>query len=90
LSSALLAPEVPIEFDRKGFVKVGARRFNGATYVIAANAAFTRHRSSFTVPGLTATNMRVFGEGRTVDVQDGTIVDGFRGLGVHIYIADPA
>ena len=58
LSSALLAPEMPVEFDRKGFVKVGARRFNGATYVIAANAAFTRRRATFSVPGLTATRMR--------------------------------
>jgi hypothetical protein len=37
-----------------------------------------------------ATRMRVFGEGRTVDVRGGRIVDGFRGLGVHIYIAEPA
>ena len=90
LSSALLAPELPVDFDRKGFVKVGARRFNGATYVIAANAAFTRRRATFTVPGLAATQMRVFGEGRMVPVREGKIADGFRGLAVHIYIADPA
>ena len=90
LSPALLAPEVPVVFDEKGLVKVGARRYNGATYVIAANASFVRQRETFTVPGLEATQMRVFGEGRMVAVHNGRITDGFRGLAVHVYIADPS
>jgi hypothetical protein len=89
LSPALLAPEVPVVFDEKGLVKVGARRYNGATYVIAANSSFVRQRETFSVPGLEATHMRVFGEGRTVAVNNGRITDGFRGLAVHVYIADP-
>jgi hypothetical protein len=89
LAPALLAPEVPVVFDRKGLVKIGARRYNGATYVVAANASFVRRKTTFSVPGLDATRMRVFGEGRTVTVRNGQTTDSFRGLGVHVYIADP-
>ena len=89
LAPALLAPEVTVVYDEQGLVKVGARRYNGATYVIAANASFARRRATFTVPGLKATQLRVFGEGRMVPVRQGRIADGFRGLAAHIYIADP-
>jgi hypothetical protein len=89
LAPALLAPEIPIGFDSKGWVKLGARRYNGATYVIAANASFGRHTVTFSVSGLKAGRMRVFGEARTVRVRGGKVTDSFRGLGVHIYIADP-
>lgn len=89
LAPALLAPEIPVVTDPEDLVKVGARRYNGATYVVAANASFTRRRASFGVPGLRATRMRVFGEGRTVPVRNGRVTDGFRGLASRIYIADP-
>jgi hypothetical protein len=90
LAPALLAPEAPLEVDRADLVKFGARRLNGATYVVAANSSFQRRRATFRVPGLTAKTVRVFGEGRTVKVRNGRITDAFRGLAVHIYIADPS
>ncbi len=41
------------------------------------------------MPELTAKSVRVLGEGRSLPVRGGTIVDGFRGLAVHVYVASP-
>lgn len=90
LAPALLAPAVPVQADASGAVKVGARRYDGATYVIAVNSSFSHARGSFTVDGVGSATARVFGEGRSVPVVNGTIVDWFRGLAVHVYVVPPA
>lgn len=72
-------------------VKAGVRRWNGATYVIAANSWITPQRVRLRVPGLAdGTVLRVFGEGRTVRVRNGVIADVFRGLRARVYVAAPA
>jgi len=89
LAPALLGPEVAVVFDRRSPVKAGARRHNGAVYVIAANASFSRLTARIAVPGLRASRVRVFGEGRTLPVVNGTIRDSFRGLAARVYVAPP-
>ncbi len=89
LAPALLSPEVPVVVQGPSPVKAGARRYNGATYVIAANASFSRVAARIRVPGLRASRVRVFGEGRTVPVVDGAIEDSFRGLAARVYVAPP-
>ena len=89
LAPALLGPELPVVANLSSPVKVGARSYAGATYVIAANASFSRLSASFRVPGLKARSVRVYGEGRTVPVRDGRITDWFRGLVTRVYIAAP-
>ena len=90
LARALLAPEVPVSFGPVGTpVKAGARLLNGAYYIVAANPAYRSATATFTVPGLAASSVRVFGEGRSLSVRNGRFTDSFAGLGVHIYIAAP-
>ncbi|MER3426051.1 MAG: hypothetical protein C4299_02435 [Thermoleophilia bacterium] len=90
LAPALLGPEVPVVVDGESPVKAGARSYNGATYVIAANASFSHVAARIRVPNLRPGRVRVFGEGRTVPVVKGTITDSFRGLAARVYIAPPA
>jgi hypothetical protein len=91
LAPALLAPAAPVAYGPYGTpVKAGARTLNGATYVIAANPSYSAAKATFTVPGLAATRVGVFGENRTLPVVNGRFSDSFRGLGVHVYVAAPA
>jgi hypothetical protein len=71
-------------------VRAGARRLNGATYVIAANSWTDRATVRLSVDGLRDGQLAVLGERRTVQVRDGAFVDSFRGLGVHVYVAPPS
>lgn len=90
LGPALLSPEVPVSFGPDGTtVKAGARSLNGAVYVVAANSSFSSAKAVFAVPGLRATSVSVFGEGRTLPVANGRFGDSFAGLGVHVYVAAP-
>jgi hypothetical protein len=89
LAPALLGPEVAVAADVASPVKVGARRYNGAMYVIAVNSSTSRSTATFTVPGVGSRSLRVLGEGRTVAARKGTIRDHFRGLTVHLYVASP-
>jgi hypothetical protein len=70
-------------------VRVGVRRHNGATYVIAVNVTFSRTSAKITVPGLGTTGLRRYGDGRWVSARNGVIRDYFRGLEVKIYVAPP-
>jgi hypothetical protein len=90
LAPALLGREVPVVSSQTSPVKVGARSYHGATYVIAASASVGPHRVSFTVPGLPAGLLTVLGENRTIPTTGGKITDTFAGLGVHIYVSPPA
>lgn len=70
-------------------IRVGVRRHNGAVYVIAVNTSTKPVNGRVMVPGLGDRALRVFGENRTLTAQLSQIVDGFDGLGVHIYVAPP-
>jgi hypothetical protein len=84
LAPALLADELPA-IASAGPVRVGARRFNGTTYLIAVNTSWRRVSAAVSAPGLRGT-VRVFGENRTVPVRGGAIRDGFGPLDVNVYV----
>jgi hypothetical protein len=71
-------------------VRVGIRRHNGATYVIAVNTSTSPAPVSFTVPGLAGRRLHVFSDGRTIQPFGDLAVDKLPGLGVAVYIAAPA
>jgi hypothetical protein len=90
LSAALLAPEAAVAVTPvDGPVRAGARRFNGATYVIAVNSSTDRVDGRIQVEGLPDGPLLALGERRTVQARNGTIADSFRGLGVHVYVSPP-
>jgi hypothetical protein len=89
LSPALLSSEIPVS-SKAGALKVGARSYHGATYVIAVNSSSRlRMRAAITVPGLKASSVRVFGEGKTLLVRGGVIRDVLAPLQARVYIAPP-
>jgi hypothetical protein len=67
---------------------VGARRFNGATYVIAVNTSWRRVTASIGVAGLRGV-ARAFGESRAVPIRGGAIRDRFGPLQAHVYVIGP-
>ena len=89
LSPALLGPSLPVVADRSNPVKVGARRYDGATYIIAVNASLTHASATFSIPDLTGRQALVYGEHRTVPIRNSEITDAFPGLAVHIYLVAP-
>ena len=66
LAPALLSPVAKANWSTDGPVRIGARRYNGATYVIAANTSTSEATASFSLPGLGGHALRVFRDGRTV------------------------
>jgi hypothetical protein len=90
LAPALLSPVVRSNWSVESPVRVGARRYNGATYIIAVNTSTAPATASFTVTGVAGRKLRVFGDGRTVTPLGDLVRDKLPGLGVAIYIAPPA
>lgn len=89
LAPALLGPETEADSNQDA-VKVGARIFNGAIYVIAVNSTTGAVNASIHVPGLAGRTISVLDESRQVTASNtDTITDGFEPLGVHLYIAAP-
>ena len=71
-------------------VKVGARVFNGAIYVIAVNSGRSPVQASIHVPGLGGQAVDVLDEERQLATSnDELITDTFDPLAVHIYVAAP-
>jgi hypothetical protein len=89
LAPALLSPPARASWSPEGPVRVAARRYNGATYVIAVNTSTAPARASFTVPGLGGRKLRVFRDGRTVTPLGDLVVDKLPGLGAAVYVAPP-
>jgi hypothetical protein len=87
LAPALLTRELPAAASA-GPVRVGARRFNGATYVIAVNTSWRRVTASISAPGLRGV-ARVFGEDRSVAARGGVIRDRFGPLDANVYVVSP-
>jgi hypothetical protein len=90
LAPALLSPVAQASWSADGPVRIGARRYNGATYVVAVNTSTSPANASFTVPGLGGRALRVFREGRVVKPMGDVVVDKLPGLGVAVYVAAPA
>jgi len=90
LAPALLSPVARANWSIESPVRIAARRYNGATYVIAVNTSTEAASASFTVPGLEGRKLRVFRDGRIVTPLGDLVVDKLPGLGVAVYIAPPA
>jgi hypothetical protein len=90
LGPALLAPPAPATVEPgAGPVRVGARSYNGALYVIAVNSSRSPARATIGVPGLGGRSLAVLGESRQVEPKGDSFVDTFPSLGVHLYLAAP-
>jgi hypothetical protein len=89
LSPALLSPVAKTNWSTDSPVRVGARRYNGATYVIAVNTSTSPATASFTLPGLGGRNLHVFRDGREVTPLGDLVMDKLPGLGVAIYVVPP-
>jgi hypothetical protein len=89
LAPALLGPLAKVNWSAESPVRVAARRFNGATYVIAVNTSAAPVSSSFTVPGLGGRQLRVFRDGRVVKPMGDLVMDKLPGLGVAVYVVPP-
>ena len=89
LAPALLAPVARANWSAESPVRVGARRYNGATYVIAVNTSTSPTSTSFTVPGLGGRKLSVFRDGRIVTPLGDLVVDKLPSLGVAVYVVPP-
>jgi hypothetical protein len=89
LAPALLAPVAKANWSTDNPVRIGARRYNGATYVIAANSSTEPATASFTVPGLGGRTLHVFRDGRIVKPLGDLVTDKLPGLGVAVYVVPP-
>jgi hypothetical protein len=89
LAPALLAPVAKASWSVEGPVRVGARRYNGATYVVAVNTSTAPANASFTLPGLGGRKLRVFRDGRVVTPLGDLVADKLPGLGAAVYVVPP-
>ncbi|GIU95857.1 MAG: hypothetical protein KatS3mg012_2314 [Gaiellaceae bacterium] len=89
LAPALLQPATRV-VATDGPVRVAARRYNGALYVIAVNTSTSPTRVAFTAAGLAGRTLRTFADGREVRSRGDLVTDTLPGLGVEIYVAPPA
>ena len=89
LAPALLSPIVNATFSPQSPVRVSARKYNGALYIIAVNTSTSPATASFSVPALAGRKLRVFADGRTVTPMGNLVVDKLPALGVAVYVAPP-
>ncbi len=89
LAPALLSPVAKVNWSMESPVRVGARRYNGATYVIAVNTSTAEETASFSVPALGGRTLRVFRDGRTVKPLGDLVTDRLPPLGVTVYVVSP-
>ena len=90
LAPALVSSVAKTTWSAESPVRVGARRHNGAIYVIAVNSSTSDANVSFSVPGLGGRALRVFRDGRTVRPLGDLVTDRLPGLGVAVYVVPPA
>ena len=89
LAPAILSPAIRATWSIENPVRVAARRYNGATYVIAVNASNAPASASFSVPGIGGRKLRVFRDGRVVTPMGDLVVDKLPALGVAVYVVPP-
>jgi hypothetical protein len=90
LAPALLAEQGGASGSSRSPVKVGARKYNGALYIIAVNQSNTKTKALITAPGLNGRTLRVFQDGRVVNVQGSQIYEDFGPFEARVYVAPPA
>ena len=90
LAPALLGPVTKAHWSAQNPVRIGARRSNGATYVVAVNTSTSQATVGFTLPGLGGRLLRVFRDGRVVKPFGDLVTDKLPGLGVAVYVVPPA
>ncbi len=89
LAPALLSPPAPVSVEPDLPVRVGARSFNGALYVIAVNPEGVPARATIRLRGLDGRTLSVLDENRSVESDGDAFTDDFAPLAVHVYIAEP-
>ena len=90
LAPALLSPVAKANWSVESPVRVTARRYNGATYVVAVNTSTSPTTAAFTLPGLGGRSLHVFRDGRVVKPFGDLVSDKLPGLGVAVYVVPPA
>lgn len=70
-------------------VDLMVKRYQGALYLFAVSMRDAPADATFTVRGQTTGTVTVLGEGRTLQIQDGSFVDHFDGYSVHRYQLQP-
>jgi hypothetical protein len=85
LNSATIAGAVSIETTDR--IRVGAmlKEHGGAKYLFAVAMRNNATTATFTVEGVQSGRVEVLGEGRDLEVTDGTFTDAFAPYEVHIY-----
>ncbi|MGH3066601.1 MAG: hypothetical protein ACRDOF_09930 [Gaiellaceae bacterium] len=89
LAPALLSPVARANWSTESPVRVAARRYNGATYIVAVNSSTAPATASFSVPGLGGRRLEEFRDGRLVTPLGDLVVDKLPGLGVAVYVLPP-
>jgi len=89
LAPALLAPVAKANWSTESPVRIGARRYNGATYVVAVNTSTSESKVSFSLPGLGGRALRVFRDSRVVKPMGDLVTDTLPPLGVAVYVMSP-
>ena len=89
LAPALLSPVARANWSTQNPIRIAARRYNGATYVIAANSSTSEATATFSVPGLGSRPLRVFRDGRVVKSFGDLVTDKLPGLGAAVYVVPP-
>ena len=87
IGPALLAPASPASADAG--VRVTARAYGGALYVIAVNPASQPVQATIRVPGLAGRPLGVVSEGRQLQARGDAFSDSFAPLAAHLYVAAP-
>ena len=85
---ALTAPALPAG-PEGDVVRVGAREWNGAIYVIAVNPSRAAATDTIVVPDLGDRNLVSLDGTRAVTAAGGRFTDTFAPLEVHIYVSAP-
>ena len=89
IAPALLSPATKATWSVESPVRISARRYNGATYVVAVNSSTEPVTATFSLPGLGGRKLRVLRDGREVKSLGDLVVDKLPGLGVAVYVAPP-
>ena len=91
LAPALLAPAAPVSVEPPGSpIRVGARSYDDALYIIAVNPAFSPAQATIRAPGLGGRTLFVLDENRAIQPREDTFSDDFAPLAVHVYLAPPS
>jgi hypothetical protein len=89
LAPVLLSPRVPATSDAPA-MKVSARSYNGALYVIAVNTSTTESvQTRITADGIAGRSATVLGEGTVVGSDDTGFTDTFAPLAAKVFVIPP-